>query len=154
MLFLLAPFLVRSNQRRLGKDVGANLRFDRRLVRLLEPAQHGIESVELMKVAMTTSGRTRTAIGGPFPVIEAHHRSRWQSLDGDAFGKPRRVRRKIVKNPMYPGHLGRFWIGRVGIVDDENEAFCPLRHTRPSQWGRDILSFASVLLNGSAFFKG
>ena len=38
----LAPFLVRSNQCRLGKDVRVHLRFDRRLVRLIEPAQHSI----------------------------------------------------------------------------------------------------------------
>ena len=33
--FLLAPFLLSSNQRRLGKDVRAHLRFDRSLVRLI-----------------------------------------------------------------------------------------------------------------------
>src|SRR5208337_106474 len=131
-LFLLPPLLVRSNQHRLSNDVGVHLRFDRSLVRLIKPAQNGIESVELMKVAMTANGRTRAAIGGPFPIIETHHRSRWQSLTGDAFGKPRRARRKIVKNPMHPRHLGRLRIRRVGIIDDENEALCPWRHPRPS----------------------
>jgi len=63
-----------------------------------------------------------------------------QSLDGDPLGKPRGTRGKIVKNPMHPGHPGRSRIRSVGIIDNENEAFCTLRHPRPGQGRRDVFA--------------
>src|SRR5262249_9168468 len=52
---------------------------------------------------------------------------------------------------MYPNHLGCFRIGRVRIIDNQNEAFSAVGGILPRKWRRDIFSLAGVLRGNVAF---
>jgi hypothetical protein len=46
---------------------------------------------------------------------------------------------------MYPNHLGCFRIGRVRIIDNQDETFSAIGDTLPHKWRRDIFGLAGVL---------
>src|SRR5258706_3066119 len=151
----LARLLVGANQRRLSEHMVPHRSLDRSLVGPTEAREHGIEGVELVEVAMTAYRGARTVIACPIPAVEADHCPRWHRIGLNALGKPIGCRRQIVKNPMNPGDLGCLWIGRIRIVDDEDEALCRLRYSGPGQGRGYVVAFAGILArNGSALCKG
>ena len=46
---------------------------------------------------------------------------------------------------MYPNHLGGFRIGRVRIIDNQDETFSAVGDTLPRKWRRNIFALAGVL---------
>ena len=46
---------------------------------------------------------------------------------------------------MYPNHLGCFRIGRVGIIDNQDETFSAVGDTLLRKRRRDIFALAGVL---------
>jgi hypothetical protein len=46
---------------------------------------------------------------------------------------------------MDPNHLGGFWIGRIRVVDNEDETFSTVGDTLPGKWWRDIFALAGIL---------
>src|SRR5215813_9799850 len=51
---------------------------------------------------------------------------------------------------MYPNHPGCFRIGRVRIIDNQNETFSAVGGILPRKWRRDIFTLAGVL-RGNVF---
>ena len=60
---------------------------------------------------------------------------------GQALG----IGRHVVDDPMYPNNLGCLRIGRVGIIDNQDETFSSVGDTLPRERRRDIFTLASVL---------
>src|SRR5262245_31553779 len=63
--------LVGADDDRLREDVSPYRFLQRGLVRTPEIAQHGVERVELVKVAVAPDRRARTAIAGALPIVGA-----------------------------------------------------------------------------------
>ena len=53
-------------------------------------------------------------------------------------------RREIVEHPVHPGHLRCLGIRRIGVVDDERQAFGATGWFRPGKRRRNVLTFAGV----------
>src|SRR5262249_41117214 len=148
--FIMAPprrtllrFLVGTHQLCLTQNVALHHPFEIGFFRILKVAQHRVQSVELVVVAVAADRRTRATVPGALPIIDSFASTRRKLLD--SFGQACRGCRHIIQDPMHPGHLGRFRIGRVGIIHDESEAAGPGGSSAPLQSWTDVVSFAGVL---------
>ena len=52
--------------------------------------------------------------------------------------------RQMNRDPMYPNHLGCFRIGRIGIINNQDETFCAVGDALPRKWRGDIFGLAGV----------
>src|SRR5262249_35195903 len=121
-----------------------------RLGRLGEVAQHGVERVELVEVAMPTDRRAGPAIAGALPVVASLTGSRRESprLRGPAPGAGRRG--GVVEGPLHPRHLGCRRVRRIGIIDDEDKALGARGRITPRERRRYISAFTGVALRNRA----
>ena len=120
MVRLRIAFLIRSHERGLGEDMALHRSFEPRFGERLR-RKHGVERVELVKIAMPPDRWAGSMIGGLFPVADAGHRAFGQSLPAYVFREQRGIGRQVVEEPMRPNPLRRFRIRSVGVVENKRE---------------------------------
>src|SRR5215471_8632890 len=98
-----------------------------------------------MEVTVPTNWRTRTAIFSLFEIIEPKHGALRQSCLASVLGQALGIGGYVVDDPMYPDHLGCFRVGRVGIIDNQDETLSAVGNTIPCKRRRDILALAGIL---------
>src|SRR6516162_1180640 len=98
-----------------------------------------------MEVTVPTDRRTGAAVLGLFEIIEPKKCALRQSRLACVLGQGPGLGRYVVDDPMYPNHLGRFRIRRVGIIDNQNEAFSAVGDSLPRKRRRDTFALAGVL---------
>src|SRR5258707_9235450 len=91
-----------------------------------------------MEVTVPTYRRTRAAVPSLFEIIEPKEGALRQPCLACVLGQGPGLRRYVVDDPMYPNHLGCFRIGRVGIIDNQDETFSAVGDTLPRKRRRDI----------------
>src|SRR6516225_3188978 len=98
-----------------------------------------------MEITVTTNRRTGAAVFLLFEIIEPKHGAWGQPCLASVLGQALGIGGHVVNDPMYPNPFGCFWIGRVRIIDNKDEAFSAVGDTVPRQRRRDIFAFAGVL---------
>src|SRR5215831_13018566 len=97
-----------------------------------------------MEVTVSADRRTRATIPRLFEIIEPKQGALRQPCLACVLGQALGIGRHVVDDPMYPNHLGCFRIGRVRIIDNQDEAFSAVGYTLPRKWRRDIFALAGV----------
>src|ERR1700758_696423 len=98
-----------------------------------------------MDVAVPANRWTRAAVLRLFEIIEPKYGALRQARLTCVLGHALGIGRYVVDDPMYPNHLGRFRIGRVRVIDNQDETFSTVGNTLPHKWRRDIFALAGVL---------
>src|SRR5262249_13147034 len=98
-----------------------------------------------MEVTVSADRRTRATIPRLFEIIEPKQGALRQRCLACVLGQALGIGRYVVDDPMYPNHRGCFRIGRVRIIDNQDETFSAVRDTLPRKWRRDIFALAGVL---------
>src|SRR5215475_2763779 len=98
-----------------------------------------------MEVTVSADRRTRATIPRLFEIIEPKQGALRQPCLAYVLGQAFVIGRYVVDDPMYPNHLGCFRIGRVRIIDNQDETFSAVGDTLPGKWRRDIFALAGVL---------
>src|SRR6516225_11676623 len=98
-----------------------------------------------MEVTVATNRRTWATIFLLSEIVEPKHGALRQPCLACVLGQALGIGRYVVDDPMYPNHLGCFRIGRVRIIDNQDETFSAVGYTLPSKWRRDIFALAGVL---------
>src|SRR4029453_6518125 len=98
-----------------------------------------------MEVTVPADRRTGTAILRLFEIIEPKYDALRQPCLACVVGQALGIGRYVVDDPVYPNHLGCFWIGGVRIIDNQDETFRVFGDTLPRKWRRDIFALAGVL---------
>src|ERR1700694_4948086 len=148
-----APFLVGADELCLRNHMPLHRIQKLSFRRVPEIRQHRVERGKLVKVSMPPDRWTGAAVTGPFPIVEALLRSRWKAAFCRALRNAMHVGRNVVHDPMHPRHLGRAWIRRVRVVDDQYEALRALWRSRPLQRRRDVGALAAILLGDNAIAR-
>src|SRR3989344_8792636 len=94
--------LVSADEFGLRENVAVHSFFELCLGRMILVGQHRIQRVKFVEITMTADRRTRTAITGALPVIDAFESSFWQILRGHVFRQNRRARRNVIQHPVNP----------------------------------------------------
>lgn len=105
---ILVPILfsVGAHQFRLRDDMSPYGYFQSCLGRFMQVVEYCIQSVQLMKIAMATNGRTRASITGSFPVIKTFFCTRRQASSLKTFSIRSSHREGIL--PLINDRLGHF----------------------------------------------
>src|SRR6516162_4797349 len=98
-----------------------------------------------MKVPVPANRRTRTAIRRFLEIIEPKQGALRQPSLACVLGQTPGIAWYVIDDPMDPNHLGRFRIGRVRVVDNQDETFSTVRDILPRNWRRYIFALAGVL---------
>src|SRR6516162_3260010 len=98
-----------------------------------------------MEVTVPADRRTGAAIPCLFEIVKPKQGALRQPCLACVLGQALGIGRYVVDDPMYPNHLGCFRIGRVRIIDNQNETFSAVGGTLPRKWRRDIFALAGVL---------
>src|SRR5262249_44558074 len=88
---------------------------------------------------------TRTTVACLFEIVQPKQSTWRQPYPACVLGQALGIGRHVVDDPMYPNQLGCFRIGRVGIIDNQDETFSTVGDTLPRKWRRDIFGLAGVL---------
>src|SRR6185295_2987051 len=137
-----ASLLIGADQLGPVEDVPGHRILQPRLGGPAEIGQLAVEGVELEEVAVASDRRTRPAVAGALPVVQAFAGAGRQVRGGDSPRQAGGGNGDVVEHPMDPGGLRCPRIGRVRIVDDQRQAARRLRRARPGESGRDVLAFA------------
>src|SRR6516162_11352462 len=98
-----------------------------------------------MKVPVPANRRTRTAIRRFLEIIEPRQGALRQPSLACVLGQTPGIARYVVDDPVYPNHFGCFRIGRVRIINNQDETFSIVGDTLPRKWRRDIFALTGVL---------
>src|SRR5215468_10575046 len=98
-----------------------------------------------MEVTVSADRRTRATIPRLFEIIEPKQGALRQPCLTCVLEQALGIGRHVVDDPMYPNHLGCFRIGRVRVIDNQDETFSAVGDTLPRKWWRDIFGLAGVL---------
>src|SRR5947207_2382009 len=112
--------LIGSDELRVFEDVPFPRLQQRGLGGRAQVAQYRIQREQLEEVAVPADRRTGTAVASLAPVVFSVARA---SRRLAALRKRRCRRGNVIEQPVDVRALRRFRIRRVGIVDDEGEAF-------------------------------
>ncbi|OGB02557.1 MAG: hypothetical protein A3E79_12505 [Burkholderiales bacterium RIFCSPHIGHO2_12_FULL_61_11] len=140
---LMSP-LIPANQFGMRKNMALHGLLKSGFVGIFQIRKLDIQGEKLVEIAMPAYRRARSAVAGAPPIVPPLQDSRSKVFGGDAFRQTMDSRWQVVQHPVHPGHFWRCGVGRVRVIDDQDQALRAGRHTRPRQRWRNIITITGM----------